>query len=310
MPCRLPGHNQLVHPYYVVLIVPSMRMLLNDSPRRTPGQLGWVRPGPQCSWIHRRSRALLACQKKSPEVPAETPEGLQRAPEGRGAERGSQQAQGQGADCLCRKQAQRSTPCRGTAVPPVLVKSPPVTQPASAAALTCEGQVHSPSGLHRAWVRTSPCLFHLVSLDAVVLFAAHRQGLHGPSGPSGPFGPSGPYGPDGTFALQHLHSSGPAWSTDFGCISGDAEWKTAHLLVPLASQLLHLFLFLTHGDPLVFLALPEQASLSLLILWTSGQFDSRVWPCSAVLCCVPYCEAISLVARPIFSEYTRAHTHI
>lgn len=126
----------------------------------------------------------------------------------------------------------------------------------------------------------------------------------------GPFGPSGPYGPDGTFALQHLHSSCPTWSTDFGCISGDAEWKTAHLLVPLASQLVHLFLFLTHGDPLVFLALPEQASLSLLILWTSGQFDSRVWPCSAVLCCVPYCEAISLVARPIFSQYTRAHTHI
>lgn len=77
-------------------------------------------------------------------------------------------------------------------------------------------------------------------------------------------GPSWPMLVLGAHLLSStLHSSGLAWSTDFGCISGDAEWKTAHLLVPLASQLLHLFLFLTHGDPLAFLALPDQASLSL-----------------------------------------------
>lgn len=78
MPRRGPGPVQRVHPYCVVLIVPSMRMLLNDSSRRTPGRLGWVRPRPQCSWIHRPSTVLAAVSEK----PRGSCKRLQRAPEG------------------------------------------------------------------------------------------------------------------------------------------------------------------------------------------------------------------------------------
>lgn len=245
---------------------------------------------------------------------SERPRGSCRgSPEGPGGAGEGQQHRDKGRAVCAGNRHNAAHTAAGTCVPPVSAcKMPPVTQPATAAALTCEGQVHSPSGLHRAWVRTSPCLFHLVSLDAVVLLPSHWQGPHGPCGPSWPIlVRSGPYGPDGTFALQQparlAQLPGLAWSTDFGCISGDAEWKTAHPLAPLASQLLHLFLFLTHDDPLVFLALPEQASLSLLILWTSGQFDSRVACCAL---------AVSRVAKRYHwwhvqsSTYTRARTHL
>lgn len=182
-----------------VLIVPSMRLLLNDSPRRTRAQLGRVRPRPhQCSRIHRPSTALLHCCSVR-----NAPRCLQRAPEGQRGDRSSTGTRGglsvQGTDTT--QHTVVRTPYAAYVLPGLQNAPPLHSQPTTAAALTCEQQVHSPSGLHRAWVRTSPCLFHLVSLDAVVLFPSHWQGPHGPSGP---------YGPDGTFALQHLHSF-PAW---------------------------------------------------------------------------------------------------
>lgn len=92
----------------------------------------------------------------------------------------------------------------------------------------------------------------------------------------------------------------PVWSTDFECISADAEWKTAHLLVPLGSQLVHLFLFLIHDDPLVFLAPPSQASLFA--------FDSvDLW--SVRFSCV-LCSAVSRIAKRYHWWHVKSSTRI
>ena len=193
------------------------------------------------------------------------PEGSrrERAPR-RGREGIAAAAQGQGVNCLFRKQAQTQyTPWARTSVPPV--KATPVTQPASAACTNMRGGrfTHRRSSTEHGY---EPVLASSISspLTPSSLFLP----LAGPAWSIwsiwpilAHLGPSGPYWSWRYICSPALHSSGLARSTDFCCISGDAEWKTAHLLVPLASQLLHLFLFLTHGDPLAFLALPEQASL-------------------------------------------------
>ena len=144
MPCEQPGPSQRVHPYCVVLIVPSMRMLLNDSPRRTPGLRGWSSSNAsvQLNPLAVDCSALRPCQrqkKKAPRCPCRDSR-IQRTPEGQRGDR--RRAQGQGADCLCRKQAQRSTPWLlylGTSRKGHQENKPPVTQPASAACANMRG---------------------------------------------------------------------------------------------------------------------------------------------------------------------------
>lgn len=119
MPWGLPGPARRVHPCRVVLIVPSMRMLLNDSPTRTPTQLGSVRPRPQRSWIHRPSTALLPCQK--------IPRGALQAPEGlSGRGRGARGSRGEMAGCSRHRDKGR-TVCAGNRhdVPPALCTGRP-----------------------------------------------------------------------------------------------------------------------------------------------------------------------------------------
>lgn len=159
-------------------------------------------------------------------------------------------------------------------------------------------------------MRTSPCLFHLVSLDAVVLFAAHWQGLHGPFGPFGPSWPIWPIRSWRNICCPALHSSGPAWSTDFGCISGDAEWKTAHLLVPLASQLSSSILVL---NPRRSPRLPCTPRASLSFAFDSVDLWSVRFSCVALLCCALLCPVLrsDIIGGTsnLLSIHARAHTH-
>lgn len=123
-------------------------------------------------------------------------------------------------------------------------------------------------------------------------------------------GPSGPYGPDGTFALPSRELS-KAW---LGLLTLAASRVTPSGKLPTCwypwpPSFLHLFLFLTHDDPLAFLALPDQASLSLLILWTSW---SVRFSCVALLCCALLCPVLRsdiIGGTSNLLPNTRARTH-